>query len=78
MRQRFKNDLFAKHMREKRVIDTKNDISISLRSASKQNGIKFMTLSRIENGNKPDLETFATACKWMGKPMNIYFKSKTN
>lgn len=31
-------------------------------------GVSASTLSRIEQGNVPDLETFARICKWLGAP----------
>lgn len=76
-KQIFNSDLFSKHIKAKRLINKSHDIYISLRDAEKLSGISFTTLSRIENGNTPDLETFSTACKWMDKPMELYFKSKT-
>ena len=30
-------------------------------------GISSATLSRVENGHMPDLETFAKICKWLGR-----------
>lgn len=75
MRLVFNNALFSKHMREKRVVDKKNKISISLRDAEKQSGISPTTLCRIDSGSFPDIETLARACKWMGKPMEEYFKN---
>lgn len=39
--------------------------SQSLREASKLIGISPATLSRIENGKVPDLDTFSKLCKWL-------------
>ena len=36
-----------------------------LREAAKEIGISPATLSRIENGQVPDLETFQAVCKWL-------------
>lgn len=37
-----------------------------VRAAAKEIGISSATLSRIENGQLPDLATFAQICKWLG------------
>jgi transcriptional regulator with XRE-family HTH domain len=39
----------------------------SIRKAAAEIGIGHATLSRIENGNIPDLETFAKICVWLGE-----------
>lgn len=36
-----------------------------LRDTAKEIGISLATLSRIENGKVPDLETFSKLCKWL-------------
>ena len=38
-----------------------------VRAAAKEIGIPPATLSRIENGDVPDLEKFALICKWLGE-----------
>ena len=38
-----------------------------IRSAAEEVGISSATLSRVENGHMPDLETFAKICKWLDK-----------
>jgi len=35
-------------------------------------GVSASTLSRIEQGNVPDLETFARICKWLGVAPNEF------
>ena len=47
-------------LKEKR--DSKNQ---GIREASKEIGISSATLSRIENGKLPDLESFSKICKWL-------------
>lgn len=37
-----------------------------IREVSKEIGISTATLSRIENGKLPDIETFSKACQWLG------------
>ena len=36
-----------------------------LRDTAKEIGISLATLSRIENGKVPDLDTFSKLCKWL-------------
>ena len=38
-----------------------------VRAAAAEVGISSATFSRIENGNMPDLETFARICRWLGR-----------
>ena len=36
-----------------------------IRSAAAEAGVSSSTLSRVENGNVPDLATFAKICRWL-------------
>ncbi|MBU6389173.1 helix-turn-helix domain-containing protein [Patescibacteria group bacterium] len=36
-----------------------------LREIAKELGVSHTTLSRIESGKQPDLETFSKLCKWL-------------
>lgn len=66
---------FSKAIKQKRIID----LGIDLRDASKSVGVGFATLSRCENGNTPDLVTYANICKWLGVSLDTYIvKAKTN
>ncbi len=38
-----------------------------IREAATEVGVSSATLSRIENGKIPDLETFSKVCKWLGE-----------
>ena len=38
---------------------------LGVRAAAAEVGISSATFSRIENGQMPDLETFAKICKWL-------------
>lgn len=38
-----------------------------IRVTAEQIGISPATLSRVERGNLPDLETFSKICKWVGQ-----------
>lgn len=40
--------------------------AIGVRAAARDAGISPATLSRIENGHVPDLETFEKICQWLG------------
>lgn len=52
------------------MINYRNDLKISLRTAAKQIGISASSLSRIEHCKfTPDLETYYKCCKWMKYPM---------
>jgi len=74
---KYEGKLMAKYLKEKRVVDKKNNISISLGQASKQVGVSKPTLSRLEKGSMPDVLTFAIVCNWLDKPMSLFFsKSK--
>ena len=37
-----------------------------IREVAKEIGISHATLSRVERGYLPDLETFRTTCEWLG------------
>lgn len=39
--------------------------SRGIRSAAEEAGVSSATLSRVENGNVPDLATFAKICRWL-------------
>lgn len=51
-----------------------------VRAAASEVGISSATLSRVENGHMPDLETFAKLCAWLGKDPNEFlgFQAKTS
>ncbi len=38
-----------------------------VRSAAADVGVSPATLSRVENGHMPDLETFAKICRWLDR-----------
>jgi transcriptional regulator with XRE-family HTH domain len=43
-----------------------------IREASVEVGVSPATLSRVENGKIPDLETFSKVCRWLGEDPAIY------
>ena len=67
-----KDKMFARMMKEKK--------RITLDVFEKETKISKATLSRIENGAPPDVETFCKLLKWLDKPASEFFndKSETN
>jgi transcriptional regulator with XRE-family HTH domain len=60
-------------LREKRQL-----LGIGIREAAAQAGISQATLSRIEVGKMPDLDTFTKLCKWLEvDPSTILGAKKT-
>jgi len=48
-----------------------------LRETAKEiGGISAPTLSRIENGNLPDIDTYFRLCKWLEVPTDYFTKAK--
>ena len=43
-----------------------------IREAAKEVGISHATLSRVENGKIPDLDTFGKICVWLGEDPAVY------
>ena len=43
-----------------------------IRETAVEVGVSPATLSRIENGKVPDLETFSRVCKWLGEDPSVY------
>lgn len=43
-----------------------------VREAAKEVGISPATLSRVENGKVPDLETFSKICAWLGDDPAVF------
>jgi transcriptional regulator with XRE-family HTH domain len=43
-----------------------------IREAASEVGVSPATLSRVENGGIPDLETFGRVCRWLGEDPAIY------
>ena len=40
---------------------------MGIRGAAREVGVSPATLSRVENGKIPDLETFSKICRWLGE-----------
>lgn len=61
MRYVFDAKEFSKRLKLKRVIE----MDIGLRELGKKIGVSPSTLSRLENGSQPEMETFLIACHWL-------------
>jgi transcriptional regulator with XRE-family HTH domain len=65
----FQNETFGKAIKQKRVIE----MDVDLRTLSKKLKISPATLSRCENGNAPDLNTYALLCDWLNASKDDFF-----
>jgi transcriptional regulator with XRE-family HTH domain len=45
----------------------------SLREVAAETGVPYSTLSRVENGQIPDLNTFRNIVAWLGVPVERFF-----
>lgn len=72
MKQQFDKVAFSKALKTKRVID----LDIDLRDAAKQSKIGVATLSRMENGGVPEMDTFIKACNWLKVSVCEFIKPK--
>lgn len=51
---------------------------LGLRAVADQiEGVSFTTLSRIEQGKIPDVDTFIRVCKWLEVPTDTFILNKT-
>ena len=48
-----------------------------LRDTAKEIGTSSPTLSRIENGNLPDIDTYLKICTWLDVPSDYFNKKAT-
>lgn len=65
----FNGKQFGKALKQKRVMDDDN----SLQVLSLKLGISAPTLSRLENGNTPDVTTYALLCRYLDVSMEEFF-----
>ena len=49
---------------------------LSLREAAKESGVSASTLSRIINGEAPDLDSFASILTWLKANANQFFSTQ--
>ncbi len=74
MKIKFKQKEFTEAVREKMFGEmAKNKKRIGVRTFAKQADISPATLSRIENGRPPDIETFFKLCFWMKRSSNEFY-----
>lgn len=64
---------FLKELKQKRLIEDNTD----MRSLSEKISVSAATISRCENGKMPDLDSYAKLCKYIGRPMDMFIKIKT-
>jgi len=66
------SDLLSGMIKEKRG-------KTGLREIAKEIGdVSAATISRIESGKVPDVETFIKICKWLGTPTDTFIKDTEN
>ncbi|HLZ64371.1 MAG TPA: helix-turn-helix transcriptional regulator [Ktedonosporobacter sp.] len=51
---------------------------LSLRDAAKHSGVSASTLSRLVNGETPDMETFAALVSWLRADARAFFDHEQN
>ena len=47
---------------------------LSVREAAKEAGISASTISRLTNGEAPDIESFAVVCRWLEMDANQFLE----
>ena len=62
----------AKLLRDRRA--TKG---FGLRAAAEEAGVSFNTLSRVERGHVPDIETFSRLARWVGRSPADFLKPES-
>jgi transcriptional regulator with XRE-family HTH domain len=60
------------------AIKTKRGSKGLRNTATEIGGVSAATLSRIEQGNLPDVETFIKICKWLGVSTDTFVSGKKN
>ena len=64
------SELLASAIKTKRAKKGLRDTAVEI------GGVSPATLSRIEQGNLPDVETFIKICKWLGVPTDTFVEGK--
>lgn len=70
MNKKFDSSAFKKAIKEKRILESE----ITMDVCSKRIGIASPTLSRLENGSTPDINTFVKVINWLGHNADKYIK----
>lgn len=74
MKQFFNQFKFSSAVKDKMFAEmVKKKKRIPLDVFAKETGISKATLSRIENGSPPDVNTFCILLKWIDKPASEFF-----
>lgn len=68
----FYSEGFSKAMKTKRVIE----LNTGLREVAKKINVSAATLSRVENGGTPEMETFLKICHWLGSLPREFIQTK--
>ena len=69
----FNTDKFMQHVRQEAAVNLPNDATPSLRNIADLVGTSASTLSRIDNGTAPDMETFMAICAKLELMPGDYF-----
>ena len=64
---KFNTEVFGNHINKKRTYNR-----LSLDELSKITGVSKATISRVENGNKPDIDTAITLAHWYGVGIEFF------
>jgi transcriptional regulator with XRE-family HTH domain len=55
------------------IRDRRKERALGVRAASSEiGGVSSSTLSRVEKGNLPDLDTYLRLCRWLGRPATYF------
>lgn len=71
MKLTYSGERMTKELKTKRIIE----LDIDVREAAKKIGISPATLSRLENGNTPDVNTLAMTADWLDCAIEDFFVS---
>lgn len=53
--------------------DRRSELGVGVRAAADMiEGVSSSTLSRVELGNLPDIDTFFRLCRWLGHPTSYF------
>ena|SRR5579872_595413 len=58
-----------------RITQRRAELGLTMRQAAELSGVPIATLSRIEQGRSPDLETFRKLIAWLGVEHEAFFSS---
>lgn len=73
MKYEFDSREFSKQIKTKRIIE----LNVGLREVAGKAKVSVATLSRLENGNVPDLTCLINICNWLNTSPSVFFKIKS-